>query len=317
MKHLRLLLFVSLAFFVVSCQRELSFTSDGTSPTGGGSGGGGTSGPGTYIDSILVNDQTTGVTEPYRAVYKFNYDAQRRVTGIVYVFGFDGSGLPPDTVTVSFFYDGSNTLPVRSVTFEDGLFPGTQTTHNTYDASGRLISDSTLFENGLGFDYYNVRRYNYGTNLITSTAYDVDISTGVRTYEYRDTIRLDSRGCFTSVLSYENDPTVPTPNWELVQRSISSFDSRNGPLANLNVAKVQYLQYEKDILGTVYGPALPVSGQGFLNGNVGTPDISSSASLTYDASGRLTQYLQNGVAPGPTGAPVNTITNSRFWYRTL
>lgn len=83
------------------------------------------------------------------------------------------------------------------------------------------------------------------------------------------------------------------------------------------MAKIQYIQYEKDILGIVYGPALPVSGQSFLNGNVGTPDITASASLTYDASGRLTQYLQNGRAPGPTGTPVNTVTNSRFKYRTL
>ena len=316
MKHLRLLLFVSLAFFVVSCQRELSFTSDGSSPTGGGSGGG-TSGPGTFIDSILVNDQTSGVAEPFRAVYKFNYDAQRRVSSIVRRSSYDGSALPADTVTFSFFYDGSSTLPVRSVMFQDGLFPTTQTTHNTYDASGRLIADSTIFETGFGLDYYNVRRYTYGTNLITSIGYDGEVSTGGRFYEYRDTVRLDSRGCFTSILSYENDLSLPTPNWELVRRSISTFDSRTGPLANLNVAKVQHLQYETDILESLYGPALPVSVQSFLNGNVGTPDISSSASLTYDASGRLTQYLQNGVAPGPTGAPVNLITNSRFWYRTL
>jgi hypothetical protein len=54
------------------------------------------------------------------------------------------------------------------------------------------------------------------------------------------------------------------------------------------MAKVQYIQYETDILGILYGPAVPVSGQSFLNGNVGTPDVTLSATLTYDASGLLT-----------------------------
>lgn len=183
---------------------------------------------GNYIDKAYCLSQEPGMPVDTTEICTYTYDNLKRVTKLnIMSYGFDEEE-PSDPIITTFlyYYNGSDTLPYKSVytVIEDSENSTTETSFHFYDASGRKLKDSLLILNRS-----EVTEYSYNGNIITgftNNYFDPAYSYVI------DTAITDVRGNIVSHKSYRY--RISTMEWEPFKIVSSTYDDNENPFSKLS-----------------------------------------------------------------------------------
>jgi len=206
-KFLGLALITVLA--LLSCQKELSYTSD--------------SDPVPEQKNGLLSKRITEVPD-LTLIDSFEYDSKNRCTRL-YSDGIIGPGPYVVNYFYDFYYMGDEMQPYKITDTSQGR---DMVWWIEYDGQKRKILDSVDY---FGMDDLQVTRYAYLGNRITAstTLYHADTVIG----RSKDTFDLDGNNCIRYVGFGEGMGQVPDYWWQYTM----THDNKINPLSKLNIAK--------------------------------------------------------------------------------
>jgi hypothetical protein len=230
-KKITYLIFLSILF--TACQKEASFE-QGNNPlvpvTGADS---------NYLSKIyeIEND---GITVDTVGLFTYFYDASKRVT-LLTDSSLSNSGVLFVRKKQQYFYNGTDTLPYKSIMEETDGFGSqtyTTTTFFYYNAAGQKTGDSAImplppFAAPLE-SYVRVNSYQYTTGEIYGTGISRSIYTGspaTTDYISKDTAKLDARG---NVIKNTKIKAAPGSLLADTTISVMTYDGNPSPFAKLS-----------------------------------------------------------------------------------
>lgn len=185
-----------------------------------------------YIDRILVIEVNGTAVDTFGTI-TYSYDNQKRVTEIN-LKAKDPLNL--EGINYTYFYNGLDTLPSRSVVLDKDyngttLETDTLTTFHYFDATGRNIRDSLIIAFGSGKNIH-VSRYSYSGNKIFGIRTKAVFPSGVAEPESKDTATTGTLGNVVDSKRYKYN--FSTSTYVLASTSTFIYDNRQSPYARLS-----------------------------------------------------------------------------------
>ena len=145
-----------------------------------------------YLSKILYSAVVNGVPTDTAVFWTYKYDNLKRVTSFV-----DSTSNPVPN-SYFYFYNGTDTLPFKTVLYQVGVWHDYDTTitFHYFDNTGRNAKDSVIFSYSdifSGYEsWYEIRNYSYNLNKIYGLR-EIYRPGGYTPY-YKDTATLDAAG---------------------------------------------------------------------------------------------------------------------------
>jgi hypothetical protein len=230
-KKITYLVFLSILF--TACQKEASFE-QGNNPVV----------PVTTPDSNYLSKiyeiENDGITVDTIGISTYFYDAGKRVT-LLTDSSISNSGVFFVRKKHQYFYNGTDTLPIKSIMEETDGFGSqtyTTTTFFYYNAAGQKTGDSAIMTLPPVVAplerYVRVNSYQYTTGEIYGTGVSRSIYAGspaTTDYISKDTAKLDARG---NVIKNTKIKTVPGLVLADTTISVMTYDGNPSPFARLS-----------------------------------------------------------------------------------
>lgn len=295
---------LSLAIFLFSCQKEV--TSDGNNSNNTATNNLIDS---NYIDKIYQIDMTGGAYDTV-GIWLYNYDNLKRVQSMTL------QSIDPtitDGISYSYFYNNQDTLPYKTVSTETSSGITNTITHfHFWDSNRRNLLDSSLYTNG-SVNYYLVRNYTYGNNMIMGSQY-TDLTAGpIINLMQKDTAITDSYGNILQSKKY----VFNTNNniWELSSTTSYINDGKRSPfsiLSNYKTFRVfpsgETLYYE---LPVFYNSTSQTETNSIQTGNPNTNNFTNTN--LYNSNNQLSVVTINATYSSSTPETTRLI----FMYKSL
>jgi hypothetical protein len=284
-----------LLIILSSCQKELS--SENNPPPNGTN----TTDSNYLYKDISVYDHSTGGPAD-SSVDTYTYDTRKRVTQLKTVY-YPDSGAATDSSEVSFYYNGTDTLPNKlidqgiqfgSSTYSDVHFP-------TYDAQGRFVYDSSIVT------------YNGPTTTIIQTIVTRTFKSAYVIFTQKDSAIVIAPN--SSVHSYTvdtgwtdpNQNIIKNNNWEegystpfISNKGNYTYDNKPSPYTRLNIFNLLYnIHSIKEFFSPQYNNIVSYYNEDY---GYGSPPIIYSISFTntYNSQGLIIKAIGTNNYGDPT-----------------
>ncbi len=190
-----------------------------------------------YLSKILYSAVVNGVPTDTAVFWTYKYDNLKRVTSLV-----DSTSNPVPN-SYFYFYNGTDTLPFKTVLYQVGVWHDYDTTitFHYFDNTGRNAKDSVIFSYSdifSGYEsWYEIRNYSYNLNKIYGLR-EIYRPGGYTPY-YKDTATLDAAGNIIDNKRYRFDSFSNT--WEPDATSTFTFDNKPSPYSTLSNFKTYHV----------------------------------------------------------------------------
>lgn len=262
----------------------------------------------------------------------YQYDNLKRLITVLDTNKQRTAPLPEGIFRKSYFYNGLDTLPFKSITFNEeigGGNPGkdTITSHYLYNSNALLILDSTISSHkalslASGITSFSVDkkiiRFSYLSNKIYVLVQNTNLVNtngiiGLQTTS-TDTATLDGGGNIISVnSSLLNNTVVGALPFYL--KNNYTYDNKPSPFFSMNIKKLLYSSFFGSIYSSIYdnSPVNNILKVHNIGNNSSIYDEDASNGYVYKQNGYPSSVLDTINSPGFIPYPAKQV----FFYSTF
>jgi hypothetical protein len=244
MKLFKFWLLALVAFFAISCQKELSVETNGNPITGGGSGGGtgGGSASGTLLSKIVTKDLLDSLVETfgynankkltsYSIIgasigggdrderYTFTRDASDRITQAKEIEAQSGGSGYDTTITTVYYTNATATTIAYTIAVTNST--DIDSVAYTY-TSGKISKTTTYAFGGSAYSVSDESVYTYDVNGNLTNVKTYDVSTTPSTQIFERTYTYDAK--ITSLKIGTDEAVLTTFEWYGGNNNITKID---------------------------------------------------------------------------------------------